>query len=62
MNNKTYHVEYKMELLELIENGQNVGDVALEYGIPVKTIRRWMDEKRRSRKNPYVGKRYNFEY
>jgi len=31
MNNKSYDAQYKLELLELIKNGQNVGDVAQEY-------------------------------
>lgn len=43
MYNKSYDVECKLELLELIENGQNVGDLAQEYGVPVKTIRQWME-------------------
>ena len=59
MNNKSYDAQYKLELLELIENGQNVGDIAQEYGIPVKTIRRWMDEGRRGRKTASSGKRRN---
>jgi len=62
MNNKSYDAQYKLELLELIENGQNVGDIAQEYGIPVKTIRQWMDEGRRERKNASSGKRRNPKY
>jgi len=62
MNNKSYDAQYKLELLELIENGQNVGDIAQEYGIPVKTIRRWMDEGRRGRKTASSGKMGNPKY
>jgi len=62
MNNKSYDAQYKLELLELIENGQNVGDIAQEYGIPVKTIRRGMDEGRRERKYASSGKMRNPKY
>jgi len=62
MNNKPYDAQYKLELLELIENGQNVGDIAQKYDIPVKTIRRWMDERRRDRKHTYSRKGRSPEY
>jgi len=62
MNNKSYDADYKLKLLELIENGQNIGDIAQEYGVPVKTIHQWMDVMRRERKNVSSYNRRNPEY
>lgn len=62
MNNKSYDAAYRSELLELIETGWKTEDVAREYGVSVKTVYRWMGEKRRERRHAFSGKRRNPEY
>ena len=47
MKGKSYDAAYKQELLGQLENGRKAADVAREYGIHVKTIYRWVDERRR---------------
>jgi len=43
-------------LLGLLDNGRKAADVAREYGIHVKTIYRWVDERRLDGVNAFPGK------
>jgi len=56
MKGKSYDAAYKQELLGLLDNGRKAADVAREYGIHVKTIYRWADERRHDGADAFPGK------
>jgi len=56
MKGKSYDAAYKQELVGLLENGRKAADVAREYGIHVKTIYRWVDERRWDGADAFPGK------
>ena len=52
---RKYDKEYKIMIVELVDNGQKVSVVAEEYGLSDNMIRRWRREFKNSDKPCFTG-------